>query len=111
WIPPLFLLWLNLHAGFALGPVLLVAYGAGLVWEVAAGDTSWREARLYLLRIVLALLACLALVPLNPSGAQLYRYPLDGLGSVAMRPTIIEWSPPDFHQLRYLPLFLIWLGL
>ena len=28
WIPPLFLLWLNLHAGFALGPALLLAYGS-----------------------------------------------------------------------------------
>src|SRR5271170_7087996 len=33
WIPPLFLLWLNLHAGFALAPVLLIAYGAGLIVE------------------------------------------------------------------------------
>jgi hypothetical protein len=91
--------------------VLLVAYGAGLVWEVAAGDTSWREGRLYLLRIVLALIACLALVPVNPSGVQLYRYPLDVLHSAAMRSFIIEWSTPDFHHLRYLPVFLIWLGL
>jgi len=111
WIPPLFLLWLNLHAGFAVGPVLLVAYGAGLVWEVAAGDTSWQEARLYLLSMVLALTACVALVALNPSGVQLYRYPLDVLRSAAMRSFIIEWSTPDFHHLRYLPVFLIWLGL
>ena len=111
WLPPLFLLWLNLHAGFALGPALLVAYSAGLVWEVAAGDISWQAIRLYFLRILLALTACLALVPLNPSGAQLYRYPLDVLRSAAMRSFIIEWSPPDFHQVRYLPLFLIWLAL
>jgi hypothetical protein len=31
WIPPLFLLWLNLHAGFALGPALLLAYAVGLI--------------------------------------------------------------------------------
>jgi hypothetical protein len=111
WIPPLFLFWLNLHAGFALGPALLVAYGAGLVWEMAAGATPWQESRLYFLRIVLVLTACLALVPLNPSGVQLYRYPLDVLRSAGMRSFIIEWFPPDFHQLRYLPLFLIWLAL
>ncbi len=111
WIPPLFLLWLNLHAGFALGPALLVAFGAGIVWEVAVGDTPWQEARLYFLRIVLVLTACLALVPINPSGAQLYRYPLDVLRSAGMRSFIIEWLPPDFHQIRYVPLFLIWLAL
>ena len=61
-------------------------------------------------RAWLALLACLALVPLNPSGTQLYRYPLDVLRSAGMRSFIVEWTPPDFHQLRYLPLFLIWVA-
>ncbi len=110
-IPPLFVLWLNLHAGFALGPALLFAYAGGLLWEVASGDTAWRNAGKYLLHILVVLLACLALVPLNPSGAQLYHYPLDVLRSAGMRSFIIEWLPPDFHQLRYVPLFLIWVAL
>jgi hypothetical protein len=108
WIPPLFLLWLNLHAGFALGPALLIAFGAGLVWEAAVGETAWVEVRPQLVRLLLALLACLALVPLNPSGAQLYRYPLDVIRSAGMRSFIVEWLPPDFHQLLYLPVFLMW---
>jgi hypothetical protein len=111
WIPPLFLLWLNLHAGFALGPALLLTCSAGLVWEVVSGDTAWHQVRPYLLRLLLVFLACMALVPLNPSGAQLYRYPLDVLRSAGMRSFIVEWLPPDFHQLRYLPLLLIWLAL
>jgi len=111
WIPPLFLLWLNLHAGFALGPALLLAWAIGLGWEVASGQTSWREARPYLCRILLVLVACMALVPLNPSGSQLYRYPLDVLRSAGMRSFIVEWLPPDFHQLLYAPVLLIWLGL
>jgi hypothetical protein len=111
WIPPLFLLWLNLHAGFALGPALLFAYGTGLVWESAVGDTPWTEVRSQLGRVLLALLACLALVPFNPSGAQLYRYPLDVLSSTGMRSFIVEWLPPNFHQLLYLPVFLIWVAL
>ena len=110
-IPPLFLLWINLHAGFALGPVLLGAYAAGIVLEIAAGDTRWHDVRWYLSSILLVLAACLALIPLNPSGVQLYRYPIDVLRSAAMRSLITEWSSPDFHELRYLPLFLIWLGL
>jgi len=40
WIPPLFLLWLNLHAGFALGPALLLAYGVGLLMETAEREPS-----------------------------------------------------------------------
>jgi hypothetical protein len=109
WIPPLFLLWLNLHGGFALGPALLIAYGVGVILETAFGNTPWPEARPILLRVLLLLLACLLLVPFNPSGAQLYRYPFDTLRSSGMRSFIGEWRSPDFHQALYRPLLLLWL--
>ena len=109
WIPPLFLLWLNLHAGFALGLALLFAYCFGLIMETAAGNTPWQQARPIVLRVVLLLLACLALVPLSPSGAQLYRYPFDTLRSSGMRSFIVEWFSPDFHEWLYRPFLLVWL--
>ena len=107
WIPPLFLLWLNLHAGFALCPALLLAYGVGLIMETAVGSTPWQEARPALLRVLLLLLACWALVPLNPSGTQLYRYPFDTLSSAGMRSLIGEWHSPDFHEWLYRPFLLV----
>src|SRR6266403_142810 len=109
WIPPLFLLWLNLHAGFALGLALLFAYGLGLIMETATGNTPWQEARPIVLRVLLLLLVCLALVPLNPSGAQLYHYPFDTLRSYGMRSFIVEWFSPDFHDWLYRPFLLLWL--
>src|SRR5208282_6804440 len=109
WIPPLFLLWLNLHAGFALGPALLLAYGVGLLIETALAGPPWPQRRPMLLRVLLLLLACLALVPLNPSGAQLYLYPVHTLISSGMRSFIGEWRSPDFHQGLYRPLLLLWL--
>jgi hypothetical protein len=109
WVPPLFLLWLNLHAGFALGPALLVAYALGLITENALGNSSWLQVRPLLLRVLLLLGACLALIPLNPSGAQLYRYPFDTLRSAGMRSFISEWFSPDFHQLLYRPLLVVWI--
>src|ERR1019366_3669851 len=109
WIPPLFLLWLNLHAGFALGSGLIFAYAVGLLLETAVGSTAWPQARPILLRVLLLLLACLALVPLNPSGAQLYRYPFDTLRSPGMRAFIVEWFSPAFHQWLYRPFLLVWL--
>src|SRR6266849_620422 len=109
WIPPLFLLWLNLHAGFALGLALLFAYGVGLILETAVGNTPWQEARPIFLRVLLLLLACLALVPLSPSGAQLYRYSFDTLRSPGMRSFIVEWFSPDFHEWLYRPFSLVWL--
>ncbi len=109
WIPPLFLLWLNLHGGFALGPALLLAYGLGVILETAIGNTPWHDARPIVLRMLLLLLTCLVLVPLNPSGAQLYRYPFDTLSSPAMRSLIVEWFSPNFHESLYSPLLLVWL--
>src|SRR6266851_6313019 len=109
WIPPLFLLWLNLHAGFALGLALLFAYSLGLIMETAAGNTPWQQARPIIVRVLLLLVACLALVPLSPSGAQLYRYPFDTLRSSGMRSFIVEWFSPDFHEWLYRPFSLVWL--
>src|SRR6202171_1828715 len=109
WMPPLFLLWLNLHAGFALGLALLFAYGVGLTVETVVGSMPWENARPIILLVLLLLLACLALVPLNPSGAQLYRYPFDTLRSSAMRSFIVEWFSPDFHDSLYRPFLLVWL--
>jgi hypothetical protein len=109
WIPPLFLLWLNLHAGFALGPALLLAYGTGLILETAVGSEPWSKTRPIFLRVVFLIVACLALVPLNPSGAELYRYPFDTLRSSGMRSFIGEWFSPDFHQSLYQPFLLAWL--
>lgn len=110
-IPPMFLLWLNLHAGFALGPVLMMAYVAGLLVEVAFGTSPWRVAGPSILRISGLVLVCLALVPLNPSGAQLYRYPFDTLLSSSMRSFIVEWLSADFHQARFTAYLLVWLVL
>ncbi|MBZ5654734.1 MAG: hypothetical protein LAO56_05590 [Acidobacteriia bacterium] len=106
-IPPMFLLWLNLHAGFALGPALMLAYGFGLLVEVAIGDTRWREAWLILGRLLVLVLACVALVPLNPSGVQLYRYPFDTLRSTGMRSFIVEWFSTNFHELRFIPFLIL----
>ncbi len=109
WMPPLFLLWLNLHAGFALGPALLLAYGIGLITEAAVGSIAWKEVRPMVVRVMLLVTACLALVPLNPSGAQLYRYPFDTLRSSGMRSFIVEWFSPNFHSSLYQPFLLAWL--
>ena len=107
WIPPLFLLWLNLHAGFALGPALLLLYAAGLLLEALAGTTPWVDARPIFTRVLLATVACLALVPFNPSGARLYLYPFEIVRSSEQRSFIVEWFSPDFHQSMYAPFLLV----
>ena len=95
WLVPLMLLWVNLHAGFALGLVLI-----GLYIVSAVLDGEWN--RLRPLLIVLAV--CTAVVPLNPNGFRMFSYPYETLTSPSMAAFIQEWASPDFHKVTYLPL-------
>jgi hypothetical protein len=110
WLPLLTLLWVNLHAGFALGIAFLLLFLIGDGLDLAFGYTepNLPAARFRQLGIVTAL--CVALVPLNPNGIQLYRYPFQTLHSRAMAAYIGEWLSPDFHQPRYLPVLLLMLA-
>jgi hypothetical protein len=107
WIAPLFVVWVNLHAGFALAPVLLLLIAAGLVVETATGATPAAEARPLLGRILVAVVACIALVPLNPSGTRLYRYPFDTVKATDLRSLIVEWQSPDFHSFMSKPFLAV----
>jgi len=102
WTPVLVLIWVNLHAGYALGIALLAIFLVGDAVELAFGheDAAHSGARLRTLALVLA--TSLVAVPLNPYGMAMYRYPLQTLHSRAMLAYIGEWASPDFHQPRYL---------
>jgi len=102
WLAPLMILWLNLHAGFALGLVLIVLTIAGLLldWLFPRHDSFadvWRRVR----PLGWLLIICIAAVCLNPNGARMYFYPVETLSSHAMMQYIQEWRSPDFHN----PLF------
>jgi hypothetical protein len=101
YLPPIMLLWANLHAGFALGVLLIVAFLLGDVLDAAFGFQSWTRARLKQLGLVLA--ACLVVIPLNPYGAKMYWYPLQTVHSHAIQGYISEWASPNFHQEMYFP--------
>jgi len=103
WTVPLSLLWVNLHAGYALGIALLVLFWVGTLLDSALGWENPREKTPQRLVMGLSLLACLAVVPLNPNGIKMYWYPLGTLTSPAMQRYIVEWASPNFHRLSYLP--------
>jgi hypothetical protein len=107
WTPLLMLLWVNLHAGYALGIVLMALFLVGdaldAVLGFAAFDSKDGPPAARLRALALAIVACIAVVPLNPYGAAMYGYPLETLRSRAMQSYIGEWLSPDFHQPLYLP--------
>ncbi len=118
WILPLLmLLWVNLHSGYALGIVIIGVYlvgeGASLASPRAqASSVKFRVSRFSfdipraasLVPLALVLVACIAVVPLNPNGATMYVYPFETLTSRAMQTYIQEWFSPDFHLVEFQPL-------
>ncbi len=109
-IPPLVLVWANLHAGYALGIGFVILFAAGDALDAAFGLLKRAEllSRFKLLAIVTLL--SVAVVVINPNGASLYTYPFQTLHSSAMQSYISEWLSPDFHDPKYLPLLFMILG-
>jgi hypothetical protein len=104
WTLPLTLLWVNLHAGFALGLTLSALFLSAALLEPRLGHSAhrvpWRTS-------ALVLFIDLLLVPLNPNGLRLFSYPIETLRSTTMQNYILEWASPNFHRAEYWPFLLI----
>ena len=111
WTVPLTLLWVNLHAGYALGIALIAMFLAGEGLEAILGQSAGSLRSRRLRDLALALAACLAVVPLNPNGFEMYAYPVTTLRSPAMQQFIAEWASPDFHGANYFPFLLLLVSL
>jgi hypothetical protein len=103
WTVPLTALWVNLHAGYALGIALLLISLLGSWLDAKMGVPQAPHSSAWTRQLGLACLLCLAVVPLNPNGIHLFSYPFETLSSGAMNRYIAEWASPDFHQPRFLP--------
>jgi hypothetical protein len=107
--PPLTVLWVNLHAGFAVGIAFLLLFLVGDALDLAFGNNEPQLTPARFRRLAFVTVTCTAIVPLNPYGMQMYRYPFETLHSRAMLAYIGEWLSPNFHQSRYLPTLLLML--
>ena len=111
WLPPLMLVWVNLHAGFAIGFILLFGTLAGqaasrLLGQSGPGTLGWPPLR----KLAVITAICLALVPLNPFGLALYLEPLRTVSIGVLQQFIQEWQSPDFHLLQFQPFLWLLLG-
>ena len=118
-LPPLFILWVNLHAGYALGFIILLGFVVGevlnnllaLVPSAGSGHRSpgddpivgWKGIGLV---ILFSLLSAVLLV-LNPSTTRMWVYPFQTARIQILQQFIQEWQSPDFHPLHTQP--FIWM--
>ncbi|HEY6121731.1 MAG TPA: hypothetical protein VIV66_17370, partial [Pyrinomonadaceae bacterium] len=104
WLVPLTVLWVNLHAGFVIGLVLIVMTIIGVLFDswAASGGLSAVGDRVRSLTLVL--LSCLAVVLINPHGPRIYYFPFEFLFSPVQQQLVTDWFSPDFHETALLPL-------
>ncbi len=104
-LPPLFLLWTNLHLGFivALGALGLYSLAAWIVPTIFRGPGSVRDPKLLLI-----LLLCSVAVLINPYGfdllVRIWHHSNDHLVTSGLTD---EMQSPDFHQVLFYPLFAL----
>ena len=99
-LPPLMLLWANLHLGFFFGFGLLGAWCAALLWERLRG----RDARIGQALGVSA--ACVVAACVHPEGPALLLYPLRYLSDAgATHAHVQEWQPPQYINPFHWPVF------
>ncbi len=111
WIPPIILVWGNLHAGFSIAFILIGGLIAGevianLVNREAEHLISWARLR----KLVIVALVSVAALVVNPYGLQMLAVPFQTVNIGALRDFIQEWNSPDFHQRQVWPFVMLLLG-
>lgn len=99
-LPPLVLLWANLHGGFLVGIAVVACYALGTLlqarpWDRGVGPGSRAErSRTFLVPLGLTFAGCVAASLINPWG---WRLPLHlatfAAGQQSGRASIAEWAP------------------
>lgn len=116
-LPFLMILWVNLHAGYILGLVLILVYLLGWAIELGCHRIRHNDAENQpsegkaLKNLAFAFLATSAAIALNPSGLKMFVYPFQTLFDPAMQAYIQEWMTPNFHETMWFPLAALLLSL
>ena len=107
WLAPLMIVWVNLHAGYLIGLVLIGAVGVGVVLDASFAGENLTSQWPRLKTLVLVFLACLVAVNLNPQGPRIFVFPFEFFLSPVQQDQIIDWLSPDFHQKELFPLLAL----
>lgn len=112
WIlPPLMVLWVNLHSGFAIGFILIGAFIGGeiisqIMTSKAPETLTWRGIGILILIAVL----CVGALVINPYGVTMLTYPFRTAGIGSLQAYIQEWNSPDFKGRETWPFLILLFG-
>lgn len=102
WISPLlFIVWSNLHGGYPLGLLLMIAFFVGEILNHLFYQSSDKHfTRNELAQIIFWLgLSALAVI-INPNWTSMWSIPFRTIGVRVLQDYIEEWKSPDFHEIQ-----------
>jgi hypothetical protein len=99
WLPPLMLLWVNVHGGFILGLVLLALFGCARIWDYLSAPGA--RNRQLIVDLAMVFCACLAVTLLTPYGYKLHVHVYQFLSNGFLMNSINEFMSPNFHASGY----------
>ena len=113
-LPVVMVPWANIHGGFFLGIVLMVAFAGAewLMWFWRGGTDAEAKARLWKLSLCIA--AAFVATLINPHFLTLWWYPFHAIVKSGDTSAISEWQSPNFHMLGFqyflITVAIFWLG-
>ena len=110
-IPPVMLVWGNLHAGFSVGFILMAGVIAGEILgnifnRGGENVVPWGGIR----KLIIVALVSVGVLVINPYGLDILRVPFQTVSIGALQNYIQEWNSPDFHQRQTWPFIFLLLG-
>jgi hypothetical protein len=110
-LPPIMLLWVNLHAAFIVGPLLIGVYLFGnIVRSLTSGDAEKKRCKQKARNLALTMFACLIISLINPYGYQVLLFPFEISSNKLIMDNVQEFLSPNFHDplpFKYLLFLLI----
>jgi hypothetical protein len=111
-LPPVMLLWVNLHGGFIIGLVLNGIYLTGNVVRTARETGKEKESSSKKIRTLgLITFACFLATVINPYGYHILLFPFRLTSNKFIMDHIIEFISPNFHDpmlfFKYFLLFMM----
>jgi len=107
-MPVIFILWANLHGGYALGLILIGMMAAGEILNHVLGfdddeTLNWKAIGRLVIWGGISVFALL----INPNGINIWLAPFQTVGVNALQHYVQEWASPDFHDIAQQP--FLWL--
>jgi hypothetical protein len=110
-LPPMMLLWANLHGGYLSGFLLLGIFIAGeLPGFLSREDGIRLPARQRIKAFIITTAVCLPVACINPYGWHILLFPFNLVSNKLIMDSVTEFMSPNFHEpspFKYLLLLLV----